>query len=108
MPSIDALAAAYLFAQGKTQAEIADILQISQSTVSRQRQEVSSLYIEERRRFRRENLGEEMWRQVLWRTSPRTANAKLRDWAQRHGQAAPLVHYTAGAERVTDPNRDEI
>jgi DNA-binding transcriptional regulator LsrR (DeoR family) len=97
-PSIDSLVVAYLFAQGKTQAEIAHSLNVSQSKVSRQLKDTGSHYVEDRRRFRRELLNEETWRQVLWRASPRTLRDKLRAWAALHRQPAPTVYFTAGGE----------
>jgi hypothetical protein len=95
-PSLDALVVAYLFAQDKTQAEIADSLNVSQSKVSRLLNEGGCHYVEKRLRFRRELVDEDTWRQVLRKVSPRTLSDKIGAWATRHGQPSPVVHFTAG------------
>jgi DNA-binding transcriptional regulator LsrR (DeoR family) len=95
-PAIDALAAAYLFAHGKKQADIAGSLGVSQSKVSRQLRHGSD-YIEKKSRFREELLDEETLQQVLWRASPHELREKLKAWAARHHQPPPTVHFTAAA-----------
>ncbi len=88
--SIDALAAAALAAQGKTQSEIAAELDLSQSAVSRVLRDVQD-YIQIERSFRWDRLAPDVQQEVRRRMSHREIGDRVARLALAHGQPAPGV-----------------
>jgi hypothetical protein len=88
--TIDALAAAALAAQGKTQIQIAATLDLSQSAVSRLLKDVQD-YISIERRFRWERLAPPMEQEVRKRISHREIGDRVAQLAQEHKHPAPTV-----------------
>ena len=88
--SIDALAAAALAAQGKTQIEIAAALDLSQSAVSRLLRDVQD-YIRIERSFRWDRLAPSSQQEVRRRISHREIGDRVARLAREHGQPAPTV-----------------
>jgi DNA-binding transcriptional regulator LsrR (DeoR family) len=96
--SIDALAAAALSAQGKTQIEIAATLELSQSAVSRYLRDVQDyLWIE--RRFQWDKLEPSVQQEVRRRMSPREITERVARLAKEHDQPAPTVHVVPVGEK---------
>jgi len=91
-PTIDALAVAYLSAQGKNQVEIADALGLSQSSVSRLYKEVKGQFIT--KTFCEDKVGSAQMKLVLQRVSPKhVLGDKLQELAAKtEGGRAPVVY----------------
>jgi hypothetical protein len=89
--STDALAAAALAAEGKTQFEIAKALDLSQSAVSRLLKGVQD-YIHIERSFRWDRLPAPIEQEVRKRISHREVGDRLARLAREHKQPAPAVH----------------
>ena len=89
-PSTQALAVAYLTAQGRKQNEIAKTLNISQAAVSRLYGEVKDDYIEHR--FRGNLLAKDELRDVQRMASPEKLGARLKAVAEANGSRAPRVY----------------
>jgi transcriptional regulator with XRE-family HTH domain len=90
---IDALAAAALSAQGKTQVQIAEALDLSQSAVSRllNRKDVLP-YINIERRFLWDEFPEPFQQEIRRRMSHREIGDRVARLAREHNQPAPAVH----------------
>ena len=89
--SVDALAAAALTVQGKTQIEIATALDLSQSAVSRLLRDVQD-YIRIERTFHWDRLSPAIEQEVRRRMSHREIGDRVAHLAQEHGQPVPAVH----------------
>ena len=89
--SIDALAAAALTVQGKTQVEIALALDLSQSVVSRLLRDVQD-YIRIERTFHWDKLPPATEQEVRRRMSHREIGDRVAHLAREHGQPVPAVH----------------
>ena len=89
-PSIEALAVAYLTAQGRRQNDIAQILNISQAAVSRLYRDVKDDYIE--RRFREDLIDDQILQQVRRMASPGAISAKINALAEANGSHGPVVY----------------
>src|ERR1035441_10456042 len=98
--SIDALAAAALAAQGKTQIEIAAALELSQSAVSRLLRDVQD-YIRIERSFDWDRLTPTVQQEVRRRMSHREIGDRVAGLAREFGQPAPDVHVVP-LEAVTE------
>lgn len=106
VPSLEALSAAYLFSQGKTQEEIATLLSVRQPQVSRLLKQVKHKYLRVHRQFIWDEYAESKRREIESKIFPHELGAKLRKFAANHGQQAPIVHSveippaTAGSEAI--------
>jgi len=87
---IDALSVAYLAAAGRTQIDIARILGLSQSAVSRLYTRVKETYI--RTTFCEEKLDADTIQRIRRRTSRLDVEGKLADLARKYGNEGPVVH----------------
>lgn len=99
---IDALSVAYLAAAGRTQVEIARILNISQSAVSRLFKTVKDTYV--RTTFCEDKVTQEVLQEIQRRTKQRALEENLKVFAGEHGKKGPFVHSVfihEGADRAT-------
>lgn len=88
--TIDALAAAALTAQGKTQMQIAAALDLNQSAVSRLLKNVQE-YIQIKRSFRWDGIPQDVQQAVHRRMSHREIGERVARLAREHGQPPPVV-----------------
>ena len=99
---IEAVSVAYLAATGRTQVEIARILNISQSAVSRLFKTVKDTYV--RTTFCEDKVTQEDLQEIQRRTKQRALDEKLEAFAGEHGEKGPVVHSVfihEGADRAT-------
>ena len=88
--SLDALAAAALAAEGNTQSQIAKILNLSQSAVSRLLRGVQQEYI--RTSFLWDQLPPSVQDEVRGKISQREICRRIAQLARKHNQATPAIH----------------
>ncbi len=89
-PGIDELSVAYLAAEGKNQIEIARILNLSQSAVSRLYTTVKKTHI--KTTFCEEKVSADTLQQIRRRTSRHDLEDRLKELARKNGQEGPVVH----------------
>jgi hypothetical protein len=101
-PPLQALAVAYLTAQGRRQKDIAQILNISQAAVSRLYKEVKDVYIETK--FREDQVDQQILEQIRRMAAPEAIGAKLKALAEVSGNPGPIVYRipTAGEYPVEE------
>ncbi len=95
--SVDALAAAALAAEGKTQIQIAATLKLSQSAVSRLLRQ-SQGFVEVKRNFRWNDLPAKTAQLVRRRMSHRQIGDRVAHLAAEHNQPAPTIHVVSMGE----------
>jgi len=88
--SIEALSVAYLAAGGKTQIEIARILGLSQTAVSRMYSEVRTTYV--KTTFCEDKVDREVLEKIRRRTSRHHLEDRLKALAEKNGHQGPMVH----------------
>ena len=102
--TIDALAAAVLMTQGKTQIQIAQELKLSQSVVSRLLRDAQP-YIHVEWKIRWERLDRSYEGKVQERLARREINKRLASLAEKSGTLAPTVHIVSIDENASDGDR---
>jgi len=89
---IDMLACAYLAGEEKKQIEIAEILGLSQATVSRLLKQARKKYLKEEVRFLREEVDDEMMEKILHRAARKRLGNELDELAKRYtGLRGPIL-----------------
>jgi DNA-binding transcriptional regulator LsrR (DeoR family) len=100
------LCAAYLAAMGKKQIEIADTLELSQTTVSRLLKLARRDYLKEELRFLKEKVDQDTYRLILQRTDRKGLGGRLNEVAERAGCKGPVLQvFSSGSKDPADLDR---